>query len=82
MIGTNSHAICILQITIKLPDFSVQTLKLFVGKVSISVGTKFVFVVFIKLSLQQIVLAFMRPQKVPFVDFALFILLSDQRSSL
>ena len=71
MIGTNSNAICILQIIIKLPDFSVQTFKLFVGKVSIYVERMFVFVVFVKLVLQKVVLIFMLPQKVTFVEFCL-----------
>ena len=70
MIGTNSNAIHILQIIRKLPGFSVQKFQLFVGKLSISASRIFVFVLFVKLVLQLIVLIFMRQQKI-FPVFAL-----------
>ena len=66
IISTNSNAIRILQFFRKLPGFSVQSFQFFVGKVSIYLSRMFVFIVLVKLVLQQIVLIFMCPQKVPF----------------
>ena len=71
IIRTNINYIPILQFIRKFPDFSVQAFQTLVGKVSIPVGRMFVFVVFVKLLLQKIVLIFMRLYKVPFVDFCL-----------
>ena len=73
---------CILQITRKLPDFSVQTFQFIVGKVYISVGRMFVSNVFVKVVLQQIALIFTSQQRIPFVNFFLIGYFLDQQSYL
>ena len=69
MITNNSNSICILQNIRNLPDFSVKKFQPFITKASIYVGRMIVFVVFMKLVFQRIVLIFMSQQKIPFVKF-------------
>ena len=71
IIGTNSNSIRILWFIRNTPDFCVKKFQLFVGNVSISVVIMIVYVIFVKVVLQKIVLVFMRPQKVPIVKFCL-----------